>query len=130
MTAIISFGVSVVLMALLIALKRFELRSGKRYLARMRNGLDRFVIRLWNVVVRRLPRLLFQSLRYVIIHITDLLSSGLLRIIRIFEHRLNRFVHAVKGKKQLNGNGSSSNHLKDMAEHKQEVREHFQQENQ
>lgn len=129
MTAIISLGVSAVLMAVLIMLKRFELRAGHRYFSGLRDKLDRTAIRLWHFSSSTLPRILLRLARYVVICSIDLLSSGLLRFVRLMEGKLNRFVVMVKGKKELNRKGSSSAYLQDVASHKEEVRRNFQNEN-
>lgn len=121
MTSAISFGVSAILLIGLFALHAAELRRGKRYAHTFRKRLDRGAVVVWRFVIKTVPRILAQFARYVIIHITDLFSSSLLRIVRFIEHRLHRFVHVVKGKKYVSLDRESSTFLRYVSLHKKEI---------
>jgi hypothetical protein len=122
------FGVtSLVFTGLLIlgvfSLRYAEIQRGARFAPSMRKSLDGLAVIVVSFVVRDLPRLFVRMLQYLLIQITDLFSSILLRIVRFLEEKLHVLVHRVRGKKEdlTNGNGPSSNHLADMKSHKEAV---------
>ena len=119
--AITSFFTSAILIALLVLLRRVEIRRGGRFLPKFRETLDRGAIALSVYVLKVLPEQVAKIFRYVIIHSTDFFSSALLRIVQFMEEKLHRFVHAVRGKKHVHNGESTNGYLKDVQEHKKEV---------
>ena len=121
MIAITSFFGSAVLLALLVLFRRFEMKRESRILSGPRKYLDRFAVSVVILFGQTLPKMVAKSVKYVIIHITDFFSSILLKIVQFTESKLHGFVHAVRGKKEVNGNGSNSSYFKDVMEHKKRV---------
>ena len=119
--AIASFFTSAILIALLVLLRRVEIRRGGRFLPKLRTKLDHFAVTLSSYVVNVLPKQVVKIFHYVIIHITDFFSSALLRVVQFTESKLHRFVHAVRGRKEVHIKEPSNGYLKYVKNHKEEV---------
>ena len=116
-----SFFTSAILIVLLVALRRTELKRGERFAPKFRKQLDHSALQISAYLFRTLPGQVAKMVRYVIIHVTDLSSSALLRVVRFIENKLHRFVHAVRGRKQIHRREPSSDYFKDVQNHKEEV---------
>jgi len=119
--AIASFFTSAILLALLVLLRRVEIKRGGRYFPKFRKTLDRGAISLSVYLLKVLPRQVAKIFHYVIMHITDVSSSALLRIVRFVDSKLHRFVHAVRGRKEFQKREATSNYFKDVQNHKEGV---------
>ena len=119
--AITSFFTSAILLALLIFLRRVEIKRGGRYFPKFRTILDRGAISVSVYFLKVLPKQVAKIFHYVIIHTTDIFSSALLRVIRFVDSKLHRFVHAVRGRKEVHKREPSNGYFKDVRDHKEEV---------
>jgi hypothetical protein len=119
--AVTSFFTSAILISLLVFLRRAEINRGRRFLPSFRKKLDKGAIVISVYLFKTLPKQVAKIFHYVIIHITDLSISALLRIVRFVDSRLHRFVHAVRGRKEVHKKEPSNGYLKDVHNHKAEV---------
>lgn len=121
MMAITSFFTSAILLALLILLRRVEIKRGGRYFPKFRVILDRGAIAASVYFLKVLPRQVVKIFHYVIMHATDIFSSALLRVVRFVDSKLHKFVHAVRGRKEIQKREPSDGYFKDVQRHKEEV---------
>lgn len=122
MTPFISLISSGLLLAALLFIRDVEMRRGTRYFAHVRERLDRAVVHGTAYVTSHLPVLLVRASKYVIMHVTDLLSSHLLRGIRFLEGKVHGFVHRVRGKKRIVLRKPTSSYLNAVKNHKEQIR--------
>ena len=119
--AIASFFTSAILIALLVFLRGVEIKRGERFFPDFRAKLDVRAIAASVYILKVLPKQVVKICRYAIIHITDILSSALLRVVRFIDSKLHKFVHAVRGKKEVHKREPASDYFKDVQNHKREV---------
>ena len=119
--AITSFFTSAILLALLVLLRRVEIKRGGRYFPKFRITLDRGAVAVSIYFLKVLPKQVVKIFHYVIMHITDIFSSALLRVVRFVDSKLHRLVHAVRGRKEVHKREPSNGYFKDVQNHKEEV---------
>lgn len=118
----ITLGISIVGLVLLLSLKRYELRTGRRLFGGMRPLLDRFFRRVLLLIEHALPRAVESggkqaghASRYFIRH-------AFAGTMGFFERMLEVMLHTVREKTEpQRGSKNASEFLQEVAEHKRQL---------
>jgi hypothetical protein len=118
----VTLGASIAGLVLLLALKRFELATGRTLFLFARPGVNSLFQRTVVFIEHVLPMLLRAVARRLWQWIKVALLRTLARAIFIFEHLLERMLHTVREKTQgTRASGEVSPFLREVAEHKKDL---------
>jgi len=122
MSAVIPLAVSILGILGLVALKGWEHSSGRVLFPTVRSRADAMVLRA-AAFVKTVPRRVHDILEYITHHGLYQISRTALLLLRVAERRLMRVVNMIKGKGVVTRKGTNSTFLRDVAEHKNGIRE-------
>lgn len=119
----LTLAVSLVGLIILIALKSYELSTGRVFLGGLRPKIGNFFHRVLLIIERGVPGLAHVLTRRAL-HAGRVRVSGMFaRAILFFEKHLENILHVVRQKSQAprSGNGATSQFLQEVAAHKQKL---------
>jgi hypothetical protein len=115
----ITLGISIVGLVLLMALKRYELKSGRVLFGRLRPELDRLGFNSLVIIEHILPRALKISGKRAARALTTLLRTGWMHAMRTVQKMLERILRRVStSARPQRAGGEVSPFLQQVSEHK------------
>lgn len=118
----LTLAISVVGLVTLIAIKHYELSTGRVVLGGLRPKVGRFFHRALHLVERGVPAVVRIVLGRALRALRRHTQQALARAILFFEYYLERTLHVVRQKSQApRGEGAASQFLQEVAAHKQKL---------
>ncbi len=120
MFTIISFFTSAVILTAFVALKRFEIKTGKLLAPDFRLRMDNLAVKSAKYFKYEFPVVFKNTLTKIVLYMAHFSSTTLLNGVRYVERKLHKFVDTIRGKKEISSNGTTpSSYFKDVKEHKE-----------
>lgn len=120
-----TLGISIVGMVALLVAKRYELNTGRIFLAHKRPAIGEFFHRKMQWVEYALPGLVRVGVRRTYLFVRSVLRVWAIKLLSRVEQRLERILAKVRSSAPPRRGGQSSAFLREVVEHKKEVRDNL-----
>lgn len=114
----ITLSVSILGLLAILLIKRYEIRSGRKFMSRVRPGVDSAAV----FIVEGVPSLMHQGRHHALSAARQWAGAALMRAVFVFENGLERLLHKVREKTRAPREpGEASPFLREVADHKREL---------